>query len=278
MNQQPQAQMHESTANLPIQAHHVNASFWFEEVNVPEFDRMSIAEFERSGDSSELWVLNTSSGNFAGAISFTAHDDSGEARGLEVPYTFVAINLAERMAPDRILRSTDFRRAVSRGFITIIKPERARLQNSGTAARLELNKISQGISVGVAESAETMGGVQSHAQQISVSSGSNINGGTEQVAPENMVDTRIQRVMLDENISEDEKLNFLRSNRDSIKLVDALYVRRCATADDADELFAASKKMVKTLKARAMASNPNTDWSLQMETANKFARKAMHNL
>lgn len=270
---------HLSTANLPIQSQTVIPnSFGFEEVNVPEFDRMSIAEIERGGDLSELWVLNTSSGNFAGAISFTAYDDSGDARGLEVPYTFVAINLADRMSPDRILRSTDFRRAVSRGFLTIIKPERARTQNAGSAARLEMEKISQGISVGVAESAETMGGLQSSAPQISVSSGSTFNGGTtERIDPENMVDTRIQRVMLDENMSEDEKLNFLRSSRDSIKLVDALFIRRCATADDADDLVTASKKMVKTLKTRALEEDPNTDWAAKMDVASKFARKAMLN-
>lgn len=265
------------TRNSPIVTHQ-SAGFLLEESSVESFDKLSISDVERSGNLSELWVLNTSSGNFAGAISISATDDSGESRGLEVPYTFVAIDLAETMAPERILRSNSFRRAVSRGFITIITAERARLQNSGPSAQVEIEKIRQGISVGVAESAETMGSINPNAPQISVSTGSvtQVGGGnTAQIDPINMVDSRIQRIMSDDGISSDEKLNLLRSNRESIKLVDAIYIKRCATADDSEDIVTASKKMIKTLKARALSANPNTDWGLAVEVASSHARRAM---
>lgn len=264
------------TRNSPISTN--GSNFVLEEAQIEEFDRMSIADVERSGDLSDLWVLNTSSGNFAGAISITATDDAGESRGLEIPYTFVAINLADMMAPERIIRSNSFRRAVARGFITIVTPQRAKLQNSGPSAKVELDKIRQGISVGVAESAETMGSINANAPQISVSTGSvtQVGGGSsERIDPENMVDSRIQRIMNDDSISADEKLNLLRSNRESIKLVDAMYIKRCATADDADEIVTASKKMIKTLKTRAFNNNPNIDWASKLEVAGSFARRAM---
>ena len=264
------------TRNSPISTN--GSNFVLEEAQIEDFDRMSIADVERSGDLSDLWVLNTSSGNFAGAISITATDDAGESRGLEIPYTFVAINLADMMAPERIIRSNSFRRAVARGFITIVTPQRAKLQNSGPSAKVELEKIRQGISVGVAESAETMGSINANAPQISVSTGSvtQVGGGSsERIDPENMVDSRIQRIMNDDGISADEKLNLLRSNRESIKLVDAVYIKRCATADDADEIVTASKKMIKTLKTRAFNNNPNIDWAAKLEVAGSFARRAM---
>ena len=264
------------TRNSPISTN--SSNFVLEEAQIEDFDRMSIADVERSGDLSDLWVLNTSSGNFAGAISITATDDAGESRGLEIPYTFVAINLADMMAPERIIRSNSFRRAVARGFITIVTPQRAKLQNSGPSAKVELEKIRQGISVGVAESAETMGSINANAPQISVSTGSvtQVGGGSsERIDPENMVDSRIQRIMNDDGISADEKLNLLRSNRESIKLVDAMYIKRCATADDADEIVTASKKMIKTLKTRAFNNNPNIDWAAKLEIAGSFARRAM---
>ena len=264
------------TRNSPISTN--SSNFVLEEAQIEDFDRMSIADVERSGDLSDLWVLNTSSGNFAGAISITATDDAGESRGLEIPYTFVAINLADMMAPERIIRSNSFRRAVARGFITIVTPQRAKLQNSGPSAKVELEKIRQGISVGVAESAETMGSINANAPQISVSTGSvtQVGGGSsERIDPENMVDSRIQRIMNDDGISADEKLNLLRSNRESIKLVDAMYIKRCATADDADEIVTASKKMIKTLKTRAFNNDPNIDWAAKLEVAGSFARRAM---
>ena len=266
------------TRNSPISTTANSAGFLLEETDIQEFDRLTIADVERAGDLSDLWVLNTSSGNYAGAISITATDDAGESRGLEIPYTFVAVNLAESMAPERILRSNSFRRAVARGFITIITAARARIQNSGASAKVEIEKIRQGISVGVAESAETMGSINPNAPAISVSTGSvtNVGGGaTEKVDPEYMVDSRIQRIMSDDAITEDEKLNLLRSNRESIKLVDAIYIKRCATADDADDIIAASKKMIKTLKTRALSNNPNADWAAMVSKATPFARRAM---
>lgn len=221
-------------------------------------ERLSIAELERS-NARDIWVLNTSHGTHCGAITFQCNSDSGAVH-IEVPFTFVAINLADQASPELILRSESFRRAVARNFLTLVTSERASTQNAGASAAEELAKIRSGISVGVAESVSTItgGGDIRNNQQYQANLG-NTQVQTQQAGrdannydPDFIVDSRILAVMNNADLSGAEKVNHLRTHKASIKLVDAFYISSVGVINDEDEVIEAGSSIVRALKKRAI--------------------------
>ena len=213
-------------------------------------DTMTVSQLEKEG-AKDIWVLNTSTGNMRGTVQFQVLNGQGTHVHIEVPYTFVAINLADNSAPENILSSDAFRRAVNRRLLTIVSPEYAMQLNSTPDAQLELETISKGVSVGVAESAETIlggGDLKQNRRKVQVNNPVNVGLDEDsEVDSESVIDPNILGIMRNDRLSSTEKLNQLRNNRGLIKPVDAYYIQAVASLgddDDVDELVEASAKII----------------------------------
>lgn len=218
------------------------ASFLLEDINVNANNRLTIADLETSG-AREIWVMNLSSGQNAGSIAFQVQGDNG-LLPVEVPYTFVAVNLADYASPETLLRSESFRKVITKRLLVIVSPEYAEMVNASQQAQVELENIAKGIPVGVAESAYTINNdIQSNAPKtVAMASQRNTTD------PEYIVDANIITVMNNTKWSEDEKLNLLRANKDRIRLVDALFIKRMASSEDYSSIVKAGKEMIKYFK------------------------------
>lgn len=252
----------------------------YDNENAVGTERLSIADLERAS-ARDIWVLNTSHGNNCGAVAFQCAGESGPIH-IEVPYTFVAVNLADQASPELILRSESFRRAVSRNFLTIISPQAAARQNAGQQAAIELDKIRRGISVGVAESVSTINGNTdlSSNKQFQANLGS-VNVKTQETGrtdgngydPQFTVDSRVLAVMNNNDLSGEEKVNHLRTHKESIKLVDAFYISSVGVINDEEAVIEAGSSMVRTLKKRVERNESNP--AEYIKTAKKMAQSTI---
>lgn len=229
------------------------------ENTVSENDILTVSELERD-NAKEIWVLNTSIGKIRGTVQFQVLNNQGNHVHIEIPYTFVAVNLTEFSSASNILNADAFRRAVGRRLLTIVTPEYARKLNSSKMAQAELETISRGVSVGVAESADTIlgGGELDRGSRSRTQINTSASVGLlEQEAPIDanlVIDSTISGIMRNSSLSAIEKLNMLRTNRKLIKPVDAYYIQAVANLDEdddeADQLVEASAKILNQFRAK----------------------------
>lgn len=236
-------------------------------------DTLTISALEKVG-AKDIWVLNTSTGNMRGTVQFQVLNNRGTHVHVEVPYTFVAINLADTSAPENILNSDAFRRAVNRRLLTIVTPEYAEELNSTPDAIIELETISKGVSVGVLESAETiLGGTDLKNTKLQVQQSVEVGlTDTNKVDMDYEINPTILGIMRNNRLSSAEKLNQLRNNRKLIKPVDAYYIQSIASLgddDDVDELVEASAKILSQFR--------NTYDKKELSKARQAAKRYLDN-
>lgn len=245
-------------------------------------DILTIEQLEDS-DAKSIWVLNTSYERNQGAISFQVEGSGGKLTNVEVPFTFVAVNLADSARPRNIIDNEHFRRAVARRLLTIVTPEYARTHNASASAQVELDKIARGISVGVQETSDTLNPssdiktTMTNQTQLSMGSTVDVNNpsyGNEQ-NPELVVDQRIINTMNNDNFSEQERIASLRTNKSYIKLVDAFYISRLAQANDWEEVADTARLILKQLKKRAVNDLGDDKAQRLFAQANVAARAAL---
>lgn len=237
-------------------------------------------------EAKSIWVLNTSFDRLQGAVSFQVEGSGGQLRNVEVPFTFVAINLADSARPRNIIDNEHFRRAVARQVLTIVTPEYAREHNSSREAQNELQKIRAGLSVGVTESSDT-----ANASRSPITSGAASNtpvstsntqtnvmtlGNNNSNSSETTVDQRIINIMTNASLSEDDRVAALRTNKSYIKLCDAYYVSSMSHINDEEFVGERAGVILKQVRKREQAARG--DGYKAFETASRnSAREALRN-
>lgn len=227
-----------------------------ENVNVNDHDKLTIAKLEDENHR-DIWVMNTSAGQFAGVVCFQIPGGDGNLVPIEVPYTFVAVNLSDQVSPKTLLASESFRKVISRRLLTIVTAEHADSINKSSQARRELDNIANGIPIGVAETMKTVSGfgngkmeTRTSAVALELNEVNSLAFGHEEVVEELRVDPRILSIMNNVNMEEDDRLNLLRSNKASIKLVDSFFIRAAASAEGEDSVVDAAEKMIRHLSKK----------------------------
>lgn len=100
---------------------------------------------DRYGDNpvAPLYVLNSTKPK--GNVAFNCVNDVGQPVGVMVPSTFIPVDLTEQITRDSLLKSTNFRRALSKGQLVILTNESAEdyLRTNSVAKRefARINKI-----------------------------------------------------------------------------------------------------------------------------------------
>lgn len=93
-----------------------------------------------SSKNGPIYVLNITSGSNRSNVLFTVPKPNGAGLDtVEVPATFIPINLTEQVARRQLLISSEFRRAIARKMIELITDEEAedRLAEDGVDEELE---------------------------------------------------------------------------------------------------------------------------------------------
>ncbi len=89
-----------------------------------------------------IFCLNATSGRDRSNIIFTVPKNSGVGIDtIEVPNTFVPIDLTEQVSRRQLMESSEFRRAVSRGLIELITDEEASQLLTEDGAKEELARL-----------------------------------------------------------------------------------------------------------------------------------------
>lgn len=189
---------------------------------------LSIAQVERS-EEPDVWCLNTSHGDTHGEIMFQCQGRGNNTISVMVPMTFVAINLTDQIAKTYLLDSENFRRAVSRGGITLIDSAMAEKINATSGASEEIARVkSMAVNVGVLESIDTITGSRTKLAKSDNDTKPNVRQRTASAsAAVEKVSAKVQAIMIDDQ-SEMSKINRLRTIRGELTSTDAVYIRQAA--------------------------------------------------
>lgn len=85
-----------------------------------KLERLTVGQAEKANDS-QLFVLNKS--NPPGNVNFVVVDEAQQKVPLQVPKTFIPVDLTNFSTRRDILRNPNFRRLVARGFLHIVDTE-----------------------------------------------------------------------------------------------------------------------------------------------------------
>lgn len=87
---------------------------------------ISLREVVAQNRHDEIWVTNITKGDRRGNVFFTVANAQGTREDqVNVPATFIPINLTNQVTRDQLLGSSSFRKAVNHGLIRLITPEDA---------------------------------------------------------------------------------------------------------------------------------------------------------
>jgi len=103
-----------------------------------KLDRQSLPQAEKS-DTSHLYVLNKS--NPRGNVNFVVTDTGQQKISVQVPVTFIPLDLTTFATKEDVLRSPYFRRLLARGFLHIITEDSAEEFLQDPRAQKEHNRI-----------------------------------------------------------------------------------------------------------------------------------------
>lgn len=99
-----------------------------------------------------LYVTNTTKDQTRGTVLFTvANLDGRGSTAIIVPLTWMALDLTEQVNREAIIRSSDFRRAVTHKHITLVSKEEAEDINSRDGNEIERERIMRELSYDVVE-------------------------------------------------------------------------------------------------------------------------------
>ena len=181
-----------------------------------------------------IWVVNTLQGEKRGTLIMNVQDGMGNPLQITVPDTFLPINLTERAPREGILKSTDFRIALSNRYMRAIDDEEAKIILGQDGSQEEEERLFNRDSEINAQIAETFG----TPPQGAVSDPRNIQQ-QPQMATELRVSPKI--VYLVENMEENGEIhaiNRLRSLLDSVTPEDWAHVKAEAKKLGYDKLVA----------------------------------------
>ncbi len=89
-----------------------------------------------------IWAVNKTSKNERRQLIFTVAKNSGQGQDvIFLPSTWIPIDLTGQITKKNLLDSSDFRKAVSAGIITILTEEEAATINAEEGASLERERI-----------------------------------------------------------------------------------------------------------------------------------------
>lgn len=91
-------------------------------LHAARLDRFTVVQAERNKDS-RLFVLNQS--NPKGNVNVTIAASHGEKHTIQIPITYLPVDLSNQMEKESILRNPHFRRLCSNGMLVIVNPDQA---------------------------------------------------------------------------------------------------------------------------------------------------------
>lgn len=103
-----------------------------------KLERQTVNQAEKA-DSSQIFVLNKS--NPRGNVNFVVVDNAQQKISVQVPVTFVPVDLSVFSTKEDVLRNPNFRRLIARGFLHIISTESAEEFLKDERAAKEHNRI-----------------------------------------------------------------------------------------------------------------------------------------
>lgn len=106
--------------------------------NIAKFKRLTVAQSEKSEDT-QLFVINKS--NPAGNVNFVVSDSNNNRTAVQVPITFIPMDLTLFAKKNDVLGDPNFRKLVARGFLHIVDTEDAEKFLETPKAKEELNKV-----------------------------------------------------------------------------------------------------------------------------------------
>lgn len=103
-----------------------------------KLERLTVSQAEKS-DSSQIFVLNKS--NPRGNVNFVVVDAGQQKISVQVPVTFIPVDLSTFATKQDVLRNPNFRRLVAKGFVHIISTDSAEKFLEDPRALKEHNRI-----------------------------------------------------------------------------------------------------------------------------------------
>lgn len=100
--------------------------------------RQTVAEAEKA-ESSQLYVLNKS--NPKGNVNFVVVDEAQQKISVQVPVTYIPVDLTTFATKKDVLRNPNFRRLIARGFLHIVSTDSAEEFLQEPRAQKEHNRI-----------------------------------------------------------------------------------------------------------------------------------------
>lgn len=165
---------------------------------------MTIGELENSKTSS-VWVKNTS--NPKGNVNMTMNDGQGQQLVIQVPVTWITVDLTTQATKSAILSSPAFRRMLAQGMIQLVSEEDALTLMQSADAQKEAQRIynrAQDLNVDAAY-------MPQEAQKAQTESDGSISGFAMNIASSNDMD-------------EDQVMTTLRNNESNLTEADLQYI------------------------------------------------------
>lgn len=100
----------------------------------------TINDLEKS-NTGPVWVLNTSKGSNRSIIVLSVPKAQGGTDNVRVPVTFLPINLTDQVPKRQLLQSSDFRRAVSSRWLSLVSEEEAQKVMGRPGAQEEIDRL-----------------------------------------------------------------------------------------------------------------------------------------
>lgn len=137
---------------------------------------LSIQEVE-SSNTTVVWGMNNTKAEHRGSIIFNVPSSNGST-GIDsvvLPQTFLPMNLTEQVTKRQLLESSQFRRAIASGMLSIIEDEEARQMHQLPGADLEREKLKREMINGVTGIGDDALGVNVGLESTSSSNGNRID-------------------------------------------------------------------------------------------------------
>ena len=88
-----------------------------------------------------IWVGNTTKGSSRGQVVFRVYDRAGGSTSVNVPDTWLPIDLTEMASREQLLSSSDFRGAIRNGMLVLLKEKQAQELMAKRGATDEVQRV-----------------------------------------------------------------------------------------------------------------------------------------
>lgn len=107
---------------------------------MPQATPMKFSDLEKSR-TGEVWVLNASPAKDRTLIVLSIPKAGGGQENIRVPVTWMPVELTAQAPKSQLLDSSDFRKAVRSGYLTLISSEDAQKMRERPGAQQELQRL-----------------------------------------------------------------------------------------------------------------------------------------